>query len=189
MRQLAEIPEKNRALRLVAFAILFAAAFPWCVKAETVYSGITADELIAFARNEGWKAQSGSSLRSDRLVIVQTDVASNGAPPAGSVLVGQFTTGGCIHVCETLAMCKDGYINEKNGDCWLVLDRQHADFTRLIESCPRPDGRAFSAEMSGGTWRLACASAPAAPNSKVKPGSGASPGSGGLEKLFDIKPF
>lgn len=115
--------------------------------------------------------------------------AAADAPPPGSVHVGEFTTGGCVHVCETLAMCKDAYINEKNGDCWLVLDRKHADFINLVKSCPRAEGRTFSAEMSGGTWRLACVSGAAASDGKEETGSGASPGSGGLEKLPDIKPF
>lgn len=83
--------------------------------------------------------------------------ATNDAPPAGSVVVGQFTTGGCVHVCETLAMCKDAYINEKNGNCWLVLNKTHADFINLIGTCPQPVGRRFSAEMSAGNWRLTCA--------------------------------
>ena len=97
--------------------------------------------------------------------------ATNDAPPAGSVLVGQFTTGGCVHICETLGMCKDAYINEKNGDCWLVLNKTHADFINLIRACPQPDGRRFSAEMSAGNWRLTCAPTPADTDGKEKPRS------------------
>lgn len=84
------------------------------------------------------------------------NAAAGGAPP-GAILIGQFTTGGCIHVCEVLPMCKDAHINEKNGDCRLVFDRQHADFRALMESCPGPGERTFSADRVGGQWQIACA--------------------------------
>lgn len=109
------------------------------------------------------------------------DAATNGAPPAGAVLVGQFTVGGCVSVCETLAMCDDAYIDEKNGDCWLTLDKTHVDFVSLVKACPKPDGRRFNAEMSDGTWRLICASA--ATGEKAEPEDSA------IEDLPNIEPF
>lgn len=83
--------------------------------------------------------------------------ASDDPPPPGAIQIGQFTTGGCIHVCEVLPMCKDAHINEKNGDCRLVLDRQHADFRALVESCPSAATRTFSADRVGGQWQITCA--------------------------------
>ena len=100
-------------------------------------------------------------------------------PPAGSVLVGQFTIGGCVYACEKLAMCNDAYINEKNGDCWLVLDKMHADFTALARSCSGTDERRFSAKISGGIWRLTCAAEDGTPAFEAPD----------VESLPEIEPF
>ena len=81
--------------------------------------------------------------------------ASEDAPP-GSILIGQFTTGGCIHVCETLPMCKDAHTNEKTGDCRLAVDRRHADFLALIKTCPGSGNRTFNADLVGGKWQVTC---------------------------------
>lgn len=59
-------------------------------------------------------------------------------------------------VCETLAMCKNAYIDEKNGECSLALDKDSAEFKKVIEACPGPKKRAFSADMVNGQWRLSC---------------------------------
>lgn len=256
---LAELLKKGRSAHLLALAMLFITVLPGHAKVETVYSGMTADELVAFARNEGWEAERSSALSQDvtirasgqsiRIEMFDCDerkrcmsgilrdltyyflepdrygfwhwnlerrgatgfgpsyvtlqrylhfngvtdrylrdvigkiwpaaaqsfweeverrynaerradqsvIAPNGAPPEGSVFVGQFTIGGCVYLCETLAMCKDVHINEKNGACWLTLDKQHADFIGLIKTCPRPENRTYGAEISNGIWRLTCA--------------------------------
>ena len=110
--------------------------------------------------------------------------ASGFSPPDDALHFGDLTPGACVYVCEELtSMCKDAYINENNGDCWLVLDRRHADFTSLDRHCARKDKDRFTAEMTGGKWRLACTPEPAASGGTTTPGSRA------IDKLPDIKPF
>ena len=106
------------------------------------------------------------------------------ARPAGSILVGQFTIGGCVSVCEALAVCDDAYPDEENGDCWLALDKTHPDFVTFGKSCPRTDGQEFSAEMADGEWHLTCASpAAAATEDATEPEESA------IDDLPDIEPF